>query len=53
MTEDEFLAFKILFSKYCRNEIHKAKCDDSDCEFCIIGHAYNEIFESRDLDDDE
>ncbi len=53
LTEREIEKFKELFSKYCHGEINSGRCDDGDCEFCVINAAYDRIFYATELDEDE
>ena len=52
MNKQEMLAFRELFSKYCRQEINKGHCESDGCEFCSVNSAYDEIF-NRFSDDEE
>ena len=58
MTVEEKATFKTLFGKYCRQEINKGHCCGSECEWCPINKAYDEIFylfndDEEDEDEDD
>ena len=52
MNKEEMQAFHELFSKYCRQEINKGRCEADFCENCPVNNAYDEIF-NRFADDEE
>lgn len=53
LSENEINEFKGLFSKYCRSEINNGHCEEGDCEFCAVNTAYDRIFSTTELDDEE
>ena len=59
LTPAEKQTFKELFSKYCRQEMNKGHCTGSECEWCPINKAYDEIFylfaddEDEEIEDDD
>lgn len=54
LTAEEKATFKMLFSKYCRQEVNKGHCTGDTCEWCPINKAYDEIFYLfNDEDEDE
>ncbi len=52
MNKEEMQTFRVLFIKYCRQEINKGHCEADSCEFCPVNNAYDEIF-NRFADDEE
>lgn len=53
MNETELDAFKILFSRYCRDQVNEGNCTDGDCEFCPVNQAYERIFSNNKKEDTE
>ena len=56
MTKEDIQEFKLLFSKYCRQEINQGKCEADTCSFCPVNKAYDEIFkdtEDSEMEDEE
>lgn len=45
--------FKVLFSRYCREEVNEGHCNDGDCEFCPVNQAYERIFNSKKQEDEK
>lgn len=43
MTKDELREFQTLFGKYCRAEMDKGHCTGSECGWCPIDKAYQEV----------
>lgn len=40
-------------SNFCRWRVNQAICEDGDCEFCPVNHAYDMAREDAELEEDE